>query len=61
MSARFLRSAGRVVALASVALLSVAMSAQAPAKAKAAAKLAKYRIGQAEPVRATVLQASQGK
>jgi hypothetical protein len=37
MSARFLRSAGRVVALASVALLSVAMSAQAPAKAKAAA------------------------
>ena len=31
------------------------------AKAKAAAKLAKYRIGQAEPVRATVLQASQGK
>ena len=31
------------------------------AKAKAAAKLAKYRIGQAEPARATVLQASQGK
>ncbi len=36
MSARVLRSAGRVVALASVALLSVAMIAQAPAKAKAA-------------------------
>jgi osmotically-inducible protein OsmY len=31
------------------------------AKAKAAAKLAKYRSGQAEPVRATVLQASPGK
>jgi hypothetical protein len=35
MSARVLRSAGRVVALASVAFLSVAMIAQAPAKAKA--------------------------
>jgi osmotically-inducible protein OsmY len=31
------------------------------AKAKAAAKLAKYRGGQAEPVRATVLQASKVK
>jgi len=37
MSARVLRSASRVVALASVALLSVAMVAQAPAKAKAVA------------------------
>ncbi len=35
MSARVLRSAGRVVALAFVALLPVAMGAQAPAKAKA--------------------------
>jgi BON domain len=31
------------------------------ARAKAAAKLAKYRTAQAEPVRATVLQASKGK